>query len=230
MVPYRNSPRLQNRYWRAEKVTWRRERRFDDALANMPAAHWNAIKWQGDTSSPCWEMDRQQGDVAGQEMPLAVLLSEQCFGRVASGSADQLWVTWGHHEAPPWLGDTRTAAALGKAGDSVPGTALLLSPAQGSRRGSGVSFLTPDQQQRNTSSSTHSQAGQRGASLLHGTRQATCKSWDLAKTVLGSYHEFTKCLPEKNRYLNLKKHGLHGQSETPKLDCILGKNSSGKEL
>lgn len=178
MVPYRNSPRLQNRYWRAEKVTWRKGRRFDDALANTQAAPWSASKCQGDTSSPCWGMDRQQGDMAGEEMPLAMLLRVQCFGWVASGSADQLWVTWGHHEAPPWLGDTRTAAALGKAGDSVPGTALVLSPAQRSRWGSGVSFLIPDQHQRNASSSTHSQAGQRGASLLHGTRQATCKSGD----------------------------------------------------
>lgn len=76
---------------------------------------------------------------------------------------------------------------------------------------------------------SYSQAGQRGASVLHGTRQATYRSQDLDKTVLGS-HEFTRCLPERNRHLSLGKHKLHGQPETFKLDWILGKISSGKEF
>lgn len=101
-------------------------------------------------------MDRQQGDMAKEGDALAVLLRMQSFGRAASGSADQLWVIWEHQEAPPWPGDTGTAAAaLGKAGDNVPGIALVLSPAQRSRRGSSVSSLRPDQHQRGTSSSTH---------------------------------------------------------------------------
>lgn len=153
MVPYRNSPRLQNRCWRAEKVTWRRGSR-PDALANRPAAPWSATNWQGDTG-PAEGRTGSKGTWQREEMPLAMPLGVQCFGRVASGSADQLWAIWEHEEAPPWHGDTRRAAALGKAGDNVPGTALVLSPDQRSRRGSSVSSLSSDQHQRDTSSSTH---------------------------------------------------------------------------
>lgn len=88
---------------------------------------------------------------------------------------------------------------------------------------------------------SYSQAGQRGASLLYGTRQGACQPRDLAKTVLESYQEFTRSLPERNRHLNLEKHTVRDQPETPnifqyfpniqfKLDCIFGKISSGKEL
>lgn len=149
MVLYRNSPRFQNRCWRAEKVTWR---------------------WCTDQQVSC--------TMEYQKVP-------------------QPWSwAWPKEQERLWC--------------------LFLNPGPAPKG---------HQQQH-----SYSQAGQRGASLLHGTRQATRKSRDLAKTVLGSYHEFTRCLPERNRHLSLEKNGLHSNPETPKLDWILGKISSGKEL
>lgn len=203
MVPYRNSPRLQKRCGRAVKVTWRWGIRPDDTWANTPRCTMECQKVAGRHIQPLLR-DGQAARGCGKWRRCSWPLRVQCLGWIASGSADQLWVIWEHHEAPWWLRDTGTAAALGEAGDSVPGIDLVPSPAP--------------------------QAGERRNSLLHGTKQATCKSWDLPKTVLRNYHEFTRCLPERNRHLSLEKHGLHGQPETPKLEWILGKISSGKEL
>lgn len=163
-----------------------------------------------------------------EEKPLAVLLRVQCFG---------LWQCWSavSHLRTPWS----TTMAWSHQDCSCPQQGWRQcpwhcpgpEPSLKEQERLQCLFLNPrpapkgHQQQH-----SYSQAGQRGPSLLHGTRQAACKLWDLAKIGLGSYHEFTRCLHERNRCLSVGKHGLHGKLETLKLDGILGKISSRKEL
>lgn len=222
MVPYRNSSRPQSRCWRAEKVTRRWSRR-PDALANRPTATRSVRKWQGGTFSPCWGTDRHGkgrrcpwlccwGCRVSARLLLAVLISCEAFESTLA------WRHW--HCSCPWQG-------WGQCPCYSPGP----EPSPKEQERLQCLFLNPRPQLKgHQQQHSYSQAGPRGASLLHGTTQAAWKSQDLAKIVLGSYHDFTRRLHERNRHLSLEKHGLHGQPETPKLGWILGKINSGKKL
>lgn len=139
------------------------------------------------------------------------------------------WLTLSHLRTPwsttmalchldcncPWQGYCTSSLSQG---DGVPGTALVLIPAQRSRRGCGVPSSTPSQKgTKGTPPAALILSGwtyERGQSptWYQMSGWAACEWWDLARKVLG----VTKCLCESDIHLYLGKHGLHGQPGTPK--------------